>query len=238
MRYGRTTFLLAAIALTCSGAAHAQFSTNLIVNSDAEAGTGSATGNDIETVPGWTTSGNFTVVQYDIGGGFPASTDPSPANRGSNFFAGGPANGGSFATQSINVATGATTIDLGNVTYNLSGYLGGFDGQRDNATLTATFLDGSNATLGTASIGPVSEADRNGLTGLLLRGNSGLLPTGVRTINLTLNMVRVDGSYNDGYADNLSLVLTASPVPEPGTVAFLIGMSITGAGFLARRCKN
>src|SRR5271166_4449209 len=99
----RTTLCAAVLALWAAlhvgaGAALAVplFGTNLIVNGNAEAGTGSASGNDIESVPGWSTVGNFTVVQYGAAG-FPSSTSPGPANRGSNFFAGGPNNAGSSA---------------------------------------------------------------------------------------------------------------------------------------------
>ena len=239
MRYGRTLLLFSALAIACSGSAHAQFATNLIVNSDAEAGAGSPTG-DVVAVPGWSTTGNFTAVQYGAGGGFPLLSDPGPANRGSNFFAGGPSNAASSATQTIDVSAGAANIDAGGVTYTLSGYLGGFSSQDDNATLTATFLSASNTTLGSASIGSVFAADRNNATGLLFRMDGGSLPTGVRNIGLTLNMVRQEGSYNDGYADNLSLVLTASPssVPEPSAYAFLAASALTGAGFLARRRKQ
>ena len=37
---------------------------NAIFNPGAELGPGSATGNDIYSLPGWTTTGNFTAVQY------------------------------------------------------------------------------------------------------------------------------------------------------------------------------
>jgi len=47
-----------------SRVALAGFEANLIVNSGAEAGTGSASGFDVLSVPGWTTIGSFTVVQY------------------------------------------------------------------------------------------------------------------------------------------------------------------------------
>ncbi len=70
-----------------SGSAFAQTS-NLIVNGDAESGVG-GNGGEVASVPDWTTSGNFTVVSYDAGGGFPTPSDPGPPDRGANFFAGG-----------------------------------------------------------------------------------------------------------------------------------------------------
>ncbi len=184
------------------------FGANLLVNGDAESGTGSADGSVVST-PGWTTNGNFTVLQYGAGGGFPLATDPGPANRGVNFFAGGPNNAASSATQLVDVSAGGATIDGGKVAFKLAGYLGGWSSQDDNATLTATFLSANNATLGTATIGPVMAADRNNATGLLYRSASGALPVGTRSVSFTLQTNRLAGSYNDGYADNLSFVLSA-----------------------------
>ena len=52
-------------------------SANLIVNGGAEVGPG-GDGSSVIAPPGWTTSGNFTVVDYVLGGplGFPASSRP------------------------------------------------------------------------------------------------------------------------------------------------------------------
>lgn len=213
--------LVAAATLGPSHRARASFETNLIVNGGAEAGTGSSTGNDVLAVPGWTTVGNFTVVQYGAPGGYPSATDPGPANRGANFFAGGPNNASSSASQTINESADAAAIDRGGVSFDLAGYLGGYINQRDNAVLTVTFLSGSNATLGSASIGPVTVGDRSSATGLLLRTTSGLVPVGTRSIGVTLQMTRLDGDYNDGYADNLSLILHSSAVPEPSSLVTL-----------------
>ena len=46
-------------------------------------------------------------------------------------------------------------IDAGTATYDLSGYLGGFAAQDDNAQLTISFLNNLGVVLGTAEIGPV-----------------------------------------------------------------------------------
>jgi hypothetical protein len=167
-------------------------------------------------------------VKYDAPDGFPLSTDPGPPNRGLNFFAGGPLTASSSASQLIDETADAVLIDAGSVTFALSGYLGGFREQQDNAVLSATFLNVSNTVLGMASIGPVTAEDRMNLTGMILRSTSGAVPIGTRMINVNLQMTRLDFDYDDGYADNLSLVFHS--VPEPSSIAFLG----SGAGSLLR----
>ncbi len=178
---------------------------NLIANGDAESGAGSPDGS-VVPVPGWTTIGNFTVAQYG-GNGLPSFTDPGPSDRGANFFAGGPNNASSSGSQLINVASAAHQIDVGAVTFALSGFLGGFADQGDNAVLSITFKNGDQV-LGSAQIGPVTAADRGNATGLLARSTSGAVPVGTREILVVLQMTRAPVFfYNDGYADNLILTL-------------------------------
>jgi hypothetical protein len=217
-------------------AAAVSFGTNLIVNGNAEAGAGSSDGS-VVAVPSWTTTSNFTVVQYGASGGFPTATDPGPADRGLNFFAGGPDNDSSSASQSIDVS-GSPEIAAGAVTFTLSGFLGGFLSQADNAVLTARFIDvPSSMILGSTSIGPVTNVDRGGATGLLFRSAVGSIPAATDRIDLVLQMTRLSGTYNDGYADNLSLVLDSplQAVPEPSTVLLL---TAAGSGALVWRRRR
>jgi hypothetical protein len=211
--------LLLGVVLQCGAATI--FDINLIVNGDAEAGIGSADGTTIVPSPGWSTVGNFNTVQWGIGGGFPALSDAGPADRGDNFFAGGPDNDASSGTQTVDLSGEALVIDSGIATFVLDGYLGGFAAQEDNAVLRVNFLDSSLGVLGTAAIGPVSAADRANLTALLFRSASGSVPVGTRFVDIALNMTRTEGAYNDGYADNLSLVLSA--VPEASTSLLFLG---------------
>ncbi len=188
---------------------------NLIVNGDAEADAGIYnSGNEID-VSGWNPeTGEFTIGKYGVDS-FPALSDPGPANRGSILFAGGNVESSS-GSQTINVSDCVSQIDAGNLSFSLSGFLGGYDGQNDNAQLTVTFKDSSNAPLGTATIGPVLSADRNNTSGLLSRSINGTVPVGTRTVEVVLLLTRISGTYNDGYADNLSFMLTA---PTAATVA-------------------
>jgi hypothetical protein len=179
-------------------------SPNLIVNGDAEGAVGSSDGTPV-TTPSWTISGEATAIQYGAGS-YPAATDPGPPIRGANFLAGGPDDATSTFTQTVDVTRYGSAIDGGAVTYSLSGWLGGWDSQDDNATVTITFQDASASTVGTGLIGPVVAADRNNVTSFLQRSSSGNVPKGARSVVVVVSMVRTDGAANDGYADDLSLV--------------------------------
>ena len=61
---------------------------------------------------------------------------------------------------------------------------------------------------GYSTIGPVSAADRGNATALLQQTASGSLPSGIRKVVVTVSAVWSSG-YNDGYADNLSLVISS-----------------------------
>ena len=203
------------------------FGSNIITNGNAEDGAASPTGVTVVPVQSWTTTGNFTVVSYSLGSGFPTTADPGPSDRGANFFAGGPGNVASSASQVIDLSSSAVDIDTGSVLFDLSGFLGGFNSQGDNAMFTATFKDAGGSILEVFSIGPVTAADRGNTTGLLSRSTSGSVAIGARTVELDLQMTRLEGEYNDGYADNLSLVLTNGPTPVEGIQRTIVYNRIT-----------
>jgi hypothetical protein len=185
-------------------------SANLIVNPGAENGAADPDGSaPVTNIPGWTIAGGaFDVIQYQsTSGNYPAVTDPGPANRGNNFFCGGPNDAASTGTQTIDVSKDAARLDTGLIGFVLSGWLGGFADQDDNAALSIQFEDATGKALDKAQIGPVMAADRNNVTAFLLRTTNGKVPKGTRKIIVTLTMTRVSGSANDGYADNLSLTL-------------------------------
>jgi len=211
---------------------------NLIVNGNAEAGAGSSIG-DVVPVPGWTTQGNFTVVQYGANGDFPDVNTPGPADRGANFFAGGPDTDVSSATQTIALSSYAAAIDTGRQTFTLSGYLGShfysrpmivtgnqtsplpgsvdmLGEQADTARLTIDFKDDANQLLGSASMGPVNSAELGFHTALFFQTINGLVPPLSRKVDVTLEMIRNEGPYDDGYADNLFLGLVS---PSGGVIS-------------------
>jgi hypothetical protein len=181
---------------------------NLINDPGAEKAKTSAGG--VVTVPGWTvakTSG-FTAVKYGTAGGFPGPGNHLPKAKGKWFFAGGDVSGAiSTGSQIDSLAKYKKLISGKHAKFTLSAWLGGFSTQTDHATLTVTWLSGADKALGHTTIGPVTEAQRDGNTGLWFRSTSGKVPGGARFALVTLRMTREQGSYNDGYADNLSLTL-------------------------------
>jgi hypothetical protein len=53
----------------------------------------------------------------------------------------------------------------------------------------------------------VTATDRNGVTALAARSASAAVPAGTRLVSVRIDATRDEGSYNDGYIDNVSLVL-------------------------------
>ncbi|KAH2820637.1 hypothetical protein KXV85_003141, partial [Aspergillus fumigatus] len=122
-------------------------------------------------------------------------------------FAGGQNSAQSTLSQIIDLSAAGATIDAGAARFALAGYLGGFSSQDDAASLTAQFVASDGTVLGSTTIGPVVASDRSNATGLLARTATDLVPVGARKVVLTLTMTRQGGSYNDGYADDLSFTL-------------------------------
>jgi len=220
------------LVLNTPGAAQSVLGANLIANPGAEAGPNAeATASEAIALdlPSWSRTGYFSTEAYEPDGDVLLFSSPGPADRGVSYFTGGPSNAGSTAYQYIDVSAAASLIDSGKVTYAASAWLGGFDAQEDHVVETITFLGASHVVLGTAAqLGPVTAEERNNIASLYQRSTNGTVPAGTRFIKVLLTMTRTDGNYDDGYADNLSLVLNSTAASGP-TIAQ--GGVITASGF-------
>lgn len=188
---------------------------NLVLNPGAEDGPGATDSSTVMEPPSWTTSGALTAVQYGSAGGYPDFTVRDSVGGGVNFFAGGNSSG-SIGDQAIDISAAAPEIDANDAYATLSGYLGGFESQRDNVTVGAIFEDQDGQGLSQVLfIGPVTPDDRAQKTTLLLRSMSASVPVGARTAHVTLIANGQDGTFNDGYADNISFTLHKGQPPAP-----------------------
>ena len=128
------------------------YGSNLIVNGDAES-----------DVTGWQAFDGYPVFQsVEYGNNWVRPDQPGPADRGQWMFTGLGA-----------LTAGFQLVDLEDsltqpLAFHLSGWLGGWLAQGDNALLYVSFLDAGGAEIGHADIGPVLPADRGNATGLLV----------------------------------------------------------------------
>jgi hypothetical protein len=221
--HGRLVALVAGIALVAAAPAGAAVpSGNLVVNPGAEAAPGAADASSQLPLPGWTVESTFTAVQYGTLS-FLTAADSTALGGGANFFAGGPGGELGAATQLIDVSAAAAEIDRGQVKATLSALLGGYATQTDYGAVGATYLKAGGAPAGALRLAAVSPGDRNSVTALVARSASGTVPAGTRQISVRIDAVREEGSYNDGYIDNVSLVLGAGgPVFHKTVVARLV----------------
>ena len=111
--------------------------------------------------------------------------------------------------QDIDLSALSGAIDAGGVTYDFSAWLGGYDQQDDRADAGLEFLDENGGPLSTVTLTGPDASERLGSTGLMERQNTGVVPVGSRTARVHIVGITSYG-YNDGYADNVSLVLSGA----------------------------
>jgi CshA-type fibril repeat protein len=166
-------------------------------------------------------------------GGYPGSVIVGPSGATGATYPGGTAlltgsGGASVATQTIDLSPSAAAIDNGNVDALLSAYLGGYTTQSDNARLSYDFRNQAGVSLDTVVFGPVLPADRNNVSGFVPFAETLRLPAGTRQVVLTITTQRFVAPANDGYIDNVSLILDApSPVANPDTATTDQGIPVT-----------
>ncbi|HWK26498.1 MAG TPA: hypothetical protein VNS09_08050 [Solirubrobacter sp.] len=208
--HGRACLAALAATLLLAAPAGAEVPAgNLLVNGDAEAAPGATDDSTQVPIPGWTVDSTFTAVSYATGSGFLTPENAAEFGGGANFFAGGPGGEVASASQVVDVSRAAPEIDAG-LDATLSALLGGFAGQQDSATVSATPLDAAGASLAApVALPPVTAQERDQNTELLRRTATFRLPAGTRAIRVTITATRTEGFYNDGYADNVRLTLGA-----------------------------
>lgn len=212
----RALWSVAAIVTATAGAAvlppvaaqAAAAPVNLIKDHGAEKARPNSRGGPVP-VKHWTAvrGTSFTAVAYGTHG-FPGPHSPGPGHRGHNFFAGGPRGRSSGATQVLKIGAYLSLIHGGHAAFALSGFLGGEGAQGDYATLTITWKSVHGQVLGHTTIGPVTERQRKGVSGLERRTRTGLVPRRTSQAVASLRMVRTRPGYIDGFADNLSLTIS------------------------------
>jgi len=187
---------------------------NLIQNPGADLGPTSVNGQFSVVVPGWSVSGNCTVASYVNTAGLPSPTSPGSPDRGASFFIGGPTNSTATVGQFISLGLLSDLIDSDRAEFVLSAWLGGTANQDDSALCIAVFNDANGDSLSTVSLTGPTAVGRQHQTGMVERSRAGVIPIGSRSVNVVLLMSRVIGPFNDGCADDVSLVVTEGYCPS------------------------
>ena len=188
---------------------------NIVQNGDAEAGPGATNETDAPPVPNWLTlAPSFTAVVYGTST-FPTPGDSAAIGGGANFFAGGPPSGGdvSGVVQEIDLSAAEADFGAGNVNATLTAELGGFGAQGDSTNVVAQFATESGEFRGGMALQPVSAEDRGNVTGFRRRVACSKVEPGATKGVIVMTAQRLEGSYNDGYADNVSITLSTAPCP-------------------------
>ena len=184
---------------------------NVLVNSGGETGPAATDGSSNICPQGWTCHPMFpqtTLVRYGTTT-FPSAAESARIGGRNNFFAGGPNNTLSGAEQIFGFET-EPEFAAGAVQATFGGCLGGFQAQDDLARVLLTFMtaedpDGVSPSHTVSPNGPTA-AERGNKTTLLPVSQTVQVPPTTRSIRFTVSFQRTGVGYNDGYADNLSLV--------------------------------
>jgi uncharacterized protein (TIGR03437 family) len=193
--------------------------TNLVVNGSAEAGPAAPIASTVQNIPGWSTNFGASVASYG-GTGWISTSDPGPVDRGVNVFCGFHGQAGGSMYQDVDVSPVAALIDSGQVTYQLSAWLGAVTISQA-PTLSYVFFDWSGKQLAaTGQLGPGSHVG----TSLIQTSHSASLPAGTRVIHLTVNFP----TSASALADNISFTLAAPSGPPVISPAGVVSASAFG----------
>ena len=183
----------------------APLNVELVINGDAETG----------DMTGWLENGIESVLTTGPATGF-----------GLYAFTGGAGPALQTASQRIDVSGNAAAIDVGTLNSVFSIYLQGREdsGFVDPAIVTVTFRDALDINLTSYTF-----QDTNNLPLLDwdLFTDTRVIPVGTRNIDIMLNTNRSIGTSSDGFFDEVSLKVTAVPLPA--------SFWLFGAGIIALR---
>jgi hypothetical protein len=131
------------------------------------------------------------------------------ASPGLNFLSGGSV-ASSSATQTDALPPELLgDIGAGNVNFLISADLGGFGSQDDNAQVLVQFDNDAGPVAKAYFLGPITSTQRSDQTTFIHVSATGPVRVNATKVFVQVTMTRVfiGGSYNDGYADNIMLVL-------------------------------
>ncbi|WP_051777641.1 hypothetical protein [Streptomyces violaceorubidus] len=141
-----------------------------------------------------------------------------PARPGSRVFWGGHDPENAIAGVATTQTQPIDLSPLGDVSgkpFKLSGLIGGYATQNDNAVVSATFQNADGKTLTAASIGPVKANQRGSVSKLVPLAWYGNVPKGAAKVTLKITLTAVNsGADSNGEADDLSLVIGDSTKPS------------------------
>ncbi len=193
------------LALNWETAEPLRRSENLVANPGAEIVVGET------EIPGWQVPEGFATPRiffYEDSEENPSPDAPGPEERGFHLFTGG-ANGEPSGMQQMVVLDGSwqEAINESRVKLSLGAFLGGRLFEEDYASVSLTFLDANQQPLGRIELPTITPREREGETGLFPSAMSDYLPAGTSQLLVEVIFSGFEGGFNDGYADNLELVL-------------------------------
>lgn len=168
-----------------------------------------------EIVPRWKLTGGTGLLAYNQASSayVPAiAAAPLFATGGTHLLWGGDSsstNGVTTAAQIVSVAKAAKQIDAGRARATLSAYLGGSRDYGDRMSARAEFLGAAGKTKGMLQVSPVTLQDRGKVTTLLRHAGAARVPTGSRSVRVTLTSIDDDKTLSSAMADNVKLTLDA-----------------------------
>ncbi|CAF4635513.1 unnamed protein product, partial [Didymodactylos carnosus] len=138
------------------------------------------------------------------------NTSPGPDDRGQRYLYGGPGSTLAVINQVICIPSLSPYTINQTLSYNFSGWLGGYGTEGDSSMLMLMFVDANdNADYTNFKYlsGPDAAA-RNNISSLQLSSVTGRVPLGTVYVVLQVSAVQPVGPYVDGYADQISFVLS------------------------------